>query len=99
MIRTPCLYLDGARRRGNLLFFIGTQARVARESVQRLGEWVAHLCVEMDGLRAAKRNDCNSIGYSCRQYIGVHRALLACEVSFSNVTSIQTFTLPHSLSQ
>src|ERR1700676_3718331 len=30
MIRTPCLDLDGARRRGNLLFFIGTHARERR---------------------------------------------------------------------
>src|SRR5438128_452568 len=46
---------------------------VARESVQRLGERVAHLLVEIDAPCAAQCNDRNSIGYSCRQDIGVHR--------------------------
>src|SRR5262245_58286546 len=46
---------------------------VARESVQRLGERVAHLLVEIDARCAAQCNDRNSIGYSCRQNIGVHR--------------------------
>src|SRR5882762_3426135 len=49
---------------------------VARESVQRLGERVTHLLVEIDAPCAAQRNDRNSVGYSCRQNIGVHRALL-----------------------
>src|SRR5258708_18073194 len=52
---------------------------VARESVQRLGERVAHLLVETDAPCAAERNDRNSIGYSCRQNIGVHRVLLSCD--------------------
>src|SRR5262245_22255876 len=46
---------------------------VARESVQRIGERVAHLLVEIDAPRAAQCNDRNSVGYSCRQNIGVHR--------------------------
>jgi hypothetical protein len=50
---------------------------VARESVQRLGERVAHLLVEIDALCAAQCNDRNSTGYSCRQNIGVHRVLLS----------------------
>jgi hypothetical protein len=48
-------------------------ARVARESVQRLGERVAHLLVEIYVPCAAQCNDRNSIGYSCCQNIGVHR--------------------------
>src|SRR5437773_5490530 len=50
---------------------------VARESVQRLGERVAHLLVEIDAPCAAQCNDRNSIGYSCRQNIGVHPVLLS----------------------
>jgi hypothetical protein len=50
---------------------------VARESVQRLGERVAHLLVEIDARGAAQRNDRNSIDYACRQDIGVHRDLLS----------------------
>src|SRR5882672_3467629 len=49
---------------------------VARASVQRLGERVAHLLVEIDAPCAAQCNDGNSIGYSCRQNIGVHPVLL-----------------------
>jgi hypothetical protein len=49
---------------------------VARESLQRLGERVAHLRVEEDALCAPQCNDRYSIGYSCRQNIGVHRVLL-----------------------
>src|SRR5262249_15343576 len=51
--------------------------RVARASVQRLGERVAHLLVEIDAPGAAQCNDRNAIGYSCRQNIGVHRVLLS----------------------
>src|SRR3984893_12303696 len=51
---------------------------VARESVQRLGERVAHLLVEIDAPCAAQRNDRNAIGYSCRQNIGVHQVLPSC---------------------
>src|SRR5712664_2486865 len=50
---------------------------VARASVQRLGERVAHLLVEIDAPCAAQRNDRNSVGYSCRQNIGVHPVLLS----------------------
>jgi hypothetical protein len=46
---------------------------VARESVQRLGECVAHLRVKIDAPCAAQCNDRNAIGYSCRQNIGIHR--------------------------
>lgn len=45
---------------------------VARESVKRIGERVTHLFIEMDAPCAAQCNDRNSIGYSCRQNIGVH---------------------------
>src|SRR6266481_1193848 len=55
---------------------------VARESVQRRGERVPHLLVEVDALGAAQRNDRYSIGYSCRQNIGVHRVLLSCDGFF-----------------
>jgi hypothetical protein len=47
-------------------------AGVARESVQRLGERVAHLLVEIDAPCAAQGDDRNSIGYCCRQNIRVH---------------------------
>src|SRR6202011_5468406 len=50
---------------------------VARESVQRLGERDALLVIHVDAPCAAQRNDRNSIGYSCRQNIGVHRVLQA----------------------
>src|SRR6266850_6803308 len=50
---------------------------VARESVQRVGERVAHLLVEIDAPCAAQRNDRNSVRYSCRQNIGVHPVLLS----------------------
>src|SRR5258705_6889975 len=50
-----------------------TNPGIARESVQRRGERVAHLLVEIDASCAAQCNDRNSIGYSCRQNIGVHR--------------------------
>src|SRR5258706_4165240 len=46
---------------------------VARESVQRRGERVAHLLVEIDAPCAAQCNNRNAIRYSCRQNIGVHR--------------------------
>src|SRR6266576_2908409 len=59
---------------------------VARESVQRFGERVAHLRVEVDASCAAQCNDRNSIGYTRRQNIGVHRPPLY------NVTSKQTFS-------
>ncbi len=52
-----------------------TNVGVARECVQRVGEHVAHLCVEVDALWAAQGNDGNSIGHSCRQSISVHRLL------------------------
>jgi hypothetical protein len=45
---------------------------VARESVKRIGERVTHLFIEIDAPCAAQCNDRNSIGYSCRQNIGVH---------------------------
>ncbi len=50
--------------------------RVTRELVQRFGEHVAHLNIEIDALWAAQCNDRNSVGHSCRQNIGVHRVLL-----------------------
>src|SRR5262249_13420520 len=53
--------------------------RVARESVQRLGERVAHLRVEIDASCLAACNDRNAIGYSCRQNLSVHRLLLLLE--------------------
>src|SRR4029077_1038886 len=49
---------------------------VARESVQRRGERVPHLLVEVDARGAAQRNDRNSIGYCRGQNIGVHRVFL-----------------------
>src|SRR5437899_3252443 len=49
---------------------------VARELVQRLGERVAHLLVEIHAACAAQRNHRNSIGYFCCQNIGVHWVLL-----------------------
>src|SRR2546428_1358353 len=49
---------------------------VARELFQRLGDRVAHLRVEIHAPCAAQRNNRNSIGYLCRQNIGVHLALL-----------------------
>jgi hypothetical protein len=52
-------------------------AGVARESVQCLGERVAHLRVDVDALCPTQRNDRNSIGYSCRQNIDVHWVLLS----------------------
>jgi hypothetical protein len=52
---------------------------IAGESLQRLGERVAHLLVEIDALCAAQCNDGNSIGYSCRQNIGVHSVFLSCD--------------------
>jgi hypothetical protein len=55
-----------------------TNVRVARESVQLVGERVAHLSIEIDALWAAQCNDRNSIGHSCRQNIGVHHVLLSC---------------------
>ena len=51
---------------------------VARESVQRFGERVAHFLVEIDSPRATECNDSNIISYSCRQNIGVHSVLLSC---------------------
>jgi hypothetical protein len=53
---------------------------VARESVQRLGERDAHLVIHVDAPCAAQCNDRNSISYSCRQNIGVHRVLLRPDV-------------------
>src|SRR2546426_10359245 len=50
---------------------------VACKSVQRLGERIAHLRVEIDAPCAAQCNDRNSIGYFCRQNIGVHSVLLS----------------------
>jgi hypothetical protein len=55
---------------------------IARESIQRRSERVAHLSIEVDALGAAQRNDRNSIGYSCRQNIGVHQVLLSCDGFF-----------------
>src|SRR6266404_2594251 len=55
---------------------------VARESVQRRGERVPHLLVEVNALGAAQCNDRNPIGYSCRQNIGVHQVLLSWDGSF-----------------
>src|ERR1700746_1213931 len=46
---------------------------IARKSVQRRGERVPHLLVEIDASCAPQCNDRNSIGYSCRKNIGVHR--------------------------
>src|SRR5258708_28201004 len=43
-----------------------TNVRVARESVQRLGEHVAHLSIEIDALWTAQCNDRNSVGHFCR---------------------------------
>jgi hypothetical protein len=55
---------------------------VARESVQRLGECVAHLRVEIDAPCVAQCNDRNSIDDSCRENIGVHRVVLSCNGFF-----------------
>src|SRR5882762_3275539 len=51
-----------------------TNIGVARESFQRFGQRVAHLSVEIDAFWAAQCNERNSIGYLCRQNIGVHLA-------------------------
>src|SRR5258708_24224304 len=59
-----------------------TNVSVARESLQRFGEHVAHLSVEIDALWAAQCNDRNSVGHFCRQNIGVHRVLLTCNALF-----------------
>src|SRR3989441_13165718 len=61
----------------------------ARESVQRFGERVAHLRVEVDAFCATKRNHRNSIGCSCRQNLGVHRP----PPPLYNVTSKRTFSI------
>lgn len=50
--------------------------RVAGEPVERLGQRVAHLLVEIDTAGAAQCKDRNSIGNFCRQNIGVHRVLV-----------------------
>jgi len=55
---------------------------IAGESFQRLGERVAHLLVEINSACTAQRNDSDSIGYSCRQNIGVHGILLSCDSFF-----------------
>src|SRR5882672_10512523 len=59
-----------------------TNVSVARESLQRFGEHVAHLSVEIDALWAAQCNDRNSVGHFCRQNIGVHRVLLTWNALF-----------------
>src|SRR6185369_8823525 len=51
-----------------------TNVRVSRESFQRFGQRIAHLGVEIDSFGAAQCNERNSIGYLCRQNIGVHLA-------------------------
>src|SRR5258708_16290499 len=56
-----------------------TNVSVARESIQRFGEHVAHLSIEIDALWVAQCNDRNSVGHFCRQNIGVHHVLLSCE--------------------
>src|SRR6266403_208649 len=61
---------------------------VAGESVQRFGERVAHLRVEVDAFCATKCNHRNSIGCFCRQNIGVHQP----PSFFINVTSKRTFS-------
>src|ERR1700746_2832989 len=53
-----------------------TNVGIARESVQRRGECIAHLLVEIDASCAAECNDRNAIGYGRGQNIGVHRASL-----------------------
>ncbi len=52
-----------------------TNIGVARESVQRFGERVAHLRVEVDALCAPESDDRNSVSHFRRQNIGVHRVL------------------------
>src|SRR4029077_9945090 len=49
-----------------------TNVGIARESVQRRGDRVAHLLVEINSICTAQSNDGDSVGYSRRQNIGVH---------------------------
>src|SRR6267142_2393502 len=60
-----------------------TNVGVARESVQRLGECVTHLRVEIDALCAPESDDRNSVSHFRRQNIGVHRVLLTCNALFT----------------
>ncbi len=55
-------------------------ARIAGESVEDLGERITHLRIEIDSLCATQRDDRDSIGYSCRENIGVHWVLLFCHL-------------------
>ncbi len=63
---------------------------IAGESFQRLGERVAHLLVEINSACTAQRNDSDSIGYSCRQNIGVHGILLSCDSFFFLLVEINS---------
>src|SRR5260370_13406868 len=66
---------------------------VAPDSVQRLGERVAHLLVAVDALGSAPPHPLHSIDYSCRQNLGVHLVLLSCTVSFPILPSKRTLKL------
>lgn len=59
-----------------------TNMGVAREFFQLPGERVAHLSVEIDSFGAAQCNERNSIGYFCRQNIGVHGHLPGFQIHF-----------------
>src|SRR3984893_7900785 len=51
---------------------------IACQTFQSFGKNVPHLGVEVDALCAAQRHDRDSIGYGCRENVGVHRVLLSC---------------------
>src|ERR1700730_11445682 len=51
-------------------------ARIAGESVEDLGERITHLRIEIDSLGATQCDHRDSIGYSRRQNIRVHRVFL-----------------------
>ncbi len=53
-----------------------TNIGIARESVQRFGEYVTHFSIEINALWAAQLNHRNSIGYFGCQNISVHRVPL-----------------------
>jgi hypothetical protein len=66
MIRTPCLDLDGARRRGTLLFFTGTPARERRFRDAQFQEEISFERIDDSG----------------RENIGIHRVVLSCNGFF-----------------
>ena len=58
--------------------------RIPGETVQRLGERVAHLLVEIDALWAAQCNECDSVGHARGENVGGHGILLSCDHLFFN---------------